>query len=189
MYTYPLSFEIGEDGLNSDLKLKDAQKRVLLRGTQIKDDALDGKSAYCVYRTENGNELAYQIQCQKQSGIVQYAIATADGSKLGTLATEKTGKWNILSFGGLPVGQVCRKNGWRRSCLLVFLPDVFEAIFYLLFPVRYVIDLNGRTVLKLSEKDPTGFGADGYSVKKVGEFTEMEEALLVGCAIAAFWPA
>ena len=189
MYTYPLSLEIGEDGLNSDLKLKDAKKQVLLRGTQIKDEALDGKRPYSVYRTEKGNELAYQIQYQNQNGIVQYAIDTADGSRLGALAPEKTGKWNILSFGGLPAGQVYRKNGWRRSCLLAFLPDVFEAIFYLLFPVRYVIDLNGRTVLKLSEKDPTGLGADGYSVKKVGEFTEMEEGLLVGCAIAAFWPA
>jgi len=104
------------------------------------------------------------------------------------LVEEKSGKWNILSFGGLPTGLVRRKNGWRRSCLLILLPDVFEAIFYLLFPVRYELELNGRMALKLREKDPTGIGANGYSVKKVGEFTELEEGLLVGCMIAAFWP-
>jgi hypothetical protein len=59
---------------------------------------------------------------------------------------------------------------------------------YLLFPVRYELELDGKKALKLREKDPTGISNAGYTVKQTGELTEMEEQLLVGCLFALFWP-
>jgi hypothetical protein len=188
MYAFPLNFEISSLGFDSDVKLKDARKQTLLRGTKMTDAVLEGKQPYSVFCTEKSDQLAYQILYQNLNGKTQFLVSGADGTHLGSLEKESKGSWNILSFGGLPVGQVFRKNGWRRGCLLIFIPEVLEAILYLLFPVRYELELNGQLALKLREKDPTGIGNDGYSVKKTGEFTETEEQLIVGCLFALFWP-
>jgi hypothetical protein len=82
----------------------------------------------------------------------QYSISDASGTHLGTLVRVKRGIWKILSFGNQPIGHARRKNGWRRSCLFVFTPDVLEAILLLLFPVRYELELNGQIALKLAKK-------------------------------------
>jgi hypothetical protein len=37
MYAYPLNFEIGDSGLDSDVKLKDAKKQIPLRGSKMTD--------------------------------------------------------------------------------------------------------------------------------------------------------
>lgn len=188
MYAYPLNFEISDSGLDSDVKLKDAKKQILLRGSKMTDVVLEGRQPYRIFGTENGDQLAYQIQYKQVNEYPQYSINDGSGTHLGTLVKEKGGIWKILSFGGLPVGQGRYKNGWRRSCLLTFTPDVIEAMLYLLFPVRYELELDGKKALKLREKDPTGISNDGYNVKQTGELTEMEEQFLVGCLFALFWP-
>jgi hypothetical protein len=188
MYAFPLNFEISDSGLDSDVKLKDAKKQILLRGSKMTDVVLEGKQFYRIFRTERGDQLAYQIQYKQVNEYPHYSINDASGTHLGTLVKEKRGTWKILSFGGLPVGHGRHKNGWRRSCLLTFIPDVLEAMLYLLFPVRYELELDGKKALKLREKDPTGISNDGYTVKQTGELTLMEEQLLVGCLFALFWP-
>jgi hypothetical protein len=96
--------------------------------------------------------------------------------------------WNIVDASGATIGQVTEKNGWRRQsahgCLI---PDTLNAIIYWLFKTEYALDLHGEPVLKLQEKDPDMRVREAYVAKKLGDFSDSEELLLLCGLLIPFW--
>jgi len=182
MYSYPLRFKTEATPADADLTVLDAEKNEILFRPQISETMQNGKAPCIIFTDKTSRQPIYTTRLQKKNGVQSYTIHTPGEALLGEVVSGPAHAWQVLDAGGNQLASIQEKAAWKNSCLFMILTFPFDssdtdAFLKLLAPHRYLVKLNGKKVLELRELASTIH--DDYGLKKKGEFSEREEALLL----------
>jgi hypothetical protein len=182
MYKYPLRFKVDSYPLDADLGILDAEKNEILFLPKPGEEMKAGSSPYIIYSDKVARQPLYAVLRQEQGEQVTYLIKTPGDVLLGKLISEAKSAWKVLDAQESLLANIYEKASWKNSCLFTILSLPFsdsasDELLKAIAPHRYLVTLNGTQVLELREI-VTAFN-DDFSLKKKGEFTEREEALMV----------
>jgi hypothetical protein len=188
MHSYPLKFKTEATPADFDLTVLDAEKNKILFRPKITEPVKKGQAPSIIYTDKVSNQPVYNTLFQENDGVISYLIRTPGETLLGKLVAGPGHAWQVMDENEHVLATIQEKSTWKNSCLfqLIMLPfddDGQETILKLLAPHRYVVTLDGKKVLELREVVSTISG--DYSLKKKGEFSERQEALLLTSLITA----
>jgi hypothetical protein len=192
MYSYPLKFKVDGTPADIDLKILDAEKNEILFRPKISEAMAEGSAACVIYTNKESRQPVYNTLFQTKNEVDSYIIRTPGETVLGELVTEAPHLWKLIDQNGIPVAAIQEKSSWKNSCLFQVLTfpllllsnnNIEDELLKMVAPHRYIVILNGKKVLELRET--VSSINDDYSLKKSGDFTEREEALMVVALITA----
>ena len=141
-----------------------------------------------VYADEGQNEPLFRIKADRVLDFgASYAIRTADGRTVGAVKQHGVrslwrSAYGVADANGVEVGTIHEENPWVKV-----LDGLMESVPYgdalggLFFNPAYLVDLRGRTVLRLQKK--RSIFESAFCLEKRGDFTEEEERLLLASVI------
>ncbi len=182
MYSYPLRFKTEATPADADLTILDAEKNEILFRPKISEAMQKGDTPCVIFTDKTSRQPIYTTLFREKDGMPGYTIRTMGEAVLGEVVSGQAHAWQVLDAGGNLLASIQEKAAWKNSCLFMILTFPFDssdtdAFLKLLAPHRYLVKLNGRKVLELRELASTIH--DDYGLKKKGEFSEGEEALLL----------
>ncbi len=192
MYSYPLKFKVDGTPADIDLKILDAEKNEILFRPKMTDAMAEGGEPCVIYTNKESRQPVYNTLFQNRNDIESYLIRTSGNAVIGELATEAPHLWQLMDHNGTPIASIREKSSWKNSCffqaitfplLLLDNNNIQDELLKMIAPHRYILTLNGKKALELRET--VSSINDDYSLKKSGEFTEREEALMVVGLITA----
>jgi hypothetical protein len=181
MYSYPLKFKTSDEPSDAPLTVLDAEKNPVLFREMLSEDVQNGTAPCVVYTDKDSRQPLYRVLAQKEGGEKGFFIYTPGDTLLGKLVVESEHAWTVQDEMGRPVAAIAEKAAWKGGCLMSLLSliddDFTDTVLKLLVPHRYVVSINEAPVLTLREGTSTIH--DDFNLKKSGEYTEREEALLL----------
>lgn len=181
MMNYPLELSFKIVTLGTRVRVVDAA------GVQIayvRKKKFRLKEDIGVYRDEGQKDLLFRLKADRVVDFgASYAVSGADGRPLG--AVRKHGMrsiwkshYGLTDAGGAEVGYIHEENPWVKVLdgLMESLP-FGDALGGLFFNPAYLAELRGDTVLRM--KKERAVLESRFTIEKLGDFSEEDEALLL----------
>jgi len=180
MYSYPLKYKADSTPSDAALTVQDAEKNSVLFRAKLSEEAKKGEAPCIIYTDKDSRQPIYHVLYPKEGGEPCFYIYTPGDILLGKLVVDSEHNWTVMDDMSRPVATISEKAAWKGGCLMTLLSiiddDFTHTVLKLLVPHRYVVSMN-EPVLTLRETTSTI--NDDFNLKKNGDFTEREEALMV----------
>jgi len=185
MLSYPLELSFKIATIGTRVRAVDAADRqvayVRKKKFRLKEDVM-------VYRDEDQSDLLFRMKADRMVDFgASYAVSTPDGRPLGAVRQQGMRSLWRSSYGveddhGEVIGLIHEENPWVKvlDSLAEAIPFA-DALGGLFFNPAYLVDLRGRTVLRMS-KERSVFESR-FRVEKLDDFSEEDEALLLASLI------
>ena len=192
MYSYPLKIKNDGTPASNDIAILDAEKNEVLFRPKITEAMVQGTEPCILFTDKATRQPIYNTLFQEKNGGESFLIRTPGEVIMGELVGEAAHTWKVMDENGNPLATIQEKSSWKNSCLFQILTfpllifsdtGLMDILLKMGAPHRYFVILNGKKVLQLREMVSTI--SDDYSLKKSGEFSEREEALLLVSLITA----
>ena len=146
-----------------------------------------------VYGDDTEQKISYRIQTEKVVDFnATYEIITSDGRYVGAVRQKSVksfwrSTYDLLNAAGREVGAVRERNPWTALANRLvtmpfhflpvpFLDEVCYALDGFFFRPSYLVGLDGRETLRVRKR--RSLLKSGFTVEKLGDFSEDEEDLL-----------
>jgi hypothetical protein len=185
MLSYPLelSFKIATIGTRG--RAVDAAGRqvayVRKKKFRLKEDVM-------VYEDEDQRNLLFRMKADRMVDFgARYAVSAPDGRPLGAVRQQGMrslwkSSYSVEADHGEVIGLIHEENPWVKvlDSLAEAIPFA-DALGGLFFNPAYLVDLRGRTVLRMSKE--RSVLESRFRVEKLDDFSEEDEALLLASLI------
>lgn len=182
MLNYPLTMSFKVIAFNPQVKITDASGQTVL---YVKQKALALKEAIKVFSDEGQKNELYNIKANKIIDFsAQYNITGAGGAAIGAVKRQGMrslwkATYNIVDPAGSEIGLIHEENPLIKVIDAV-VGEMVPFVNMFINPA-YLIDLRGQNVLYLKKQPALMEGK--FSLEKRGNFSEMDEALLLPSVI------
>jgi len=185
MLSYPLDLSFKIATIGTRVRAVDAAGRqvayVRKKKFRLKEDVM-------VYRDEDQSDLLFRMKADRMVDFgARYDVSAPDGRPLGAVRQQGMRSLWRSSYGveddhGEVIGLIHEENPWVKvlDSLAEAIPFA-DALGGLFFNPAHLVDLRGRTVLRMS-KERSVFESR-FRVEKLDDFSEEDEALLLASLI------
>jgi uncharacterized protein YxjI len=181
MFNYPLTLSFKIIAIAPQIKVTDAAGQTVL---YVRQKALALREDVRIFADEQQQQQLYQLNADRIiDWSANYRVRSVDGQDLGSLRRKgMRSLWNatyeIADADGQPSAHVHEENPWIKVLdgLVGELPIVGMIVTMFVNPA-YLADRDGQTLLRM-KKEPA-FLEGRFTIEKLAEFHEREEALLL----------
>ena len=185
MLSYPLDLSFKIATIGTRVRVVDAAGRQV---AYVRKKKFKLKEDVRVYEDEDQRDLLFRIKADRVVDFgASYAISAPDGRPLGAVRQQGVrslwkSSYSIADASYEEVGLIHEENPWVKvlDSLAEALP-VADALGGLFFNPAYLVELRGRTVLRM-QKERSVFESR-FRVEKLDDFSEEDEALLLASLI------
>ena len=185
MLSYPLDLSFKIATIGTRVRAVDAAGRQV---AYVRKKKFRLKEAVMVYRDEDQSDLLFRMKADRMVDFgASYAVSAPDGRPLGAVRQQGMrslwrSSYGIVDALGQEAGTIHEENPWVKvlDSLAEAIPFA-DALGGLFFNPAYLVDLRGRTVLRMS-KERSVFESR-FRVEKLDDFSEEDEALLLASLI------
>jgi hypothetical protein len=186
MHSYPLRFKTEATPADAELTVLDAEKNPILFRPKVSEGMAKGNVPCVIFTDKVSNQPLFSTLFNTKNERDCHSILSTGETIIGELAGETAHTWKVLDENGQLVATIHEKSAWKNSCLFQILSLPFDqstqdAILKWLAPHRYLVTIDGKKVMELSEIVSTI--SDDYKLRKSGEFSERVEMLLLASLI------
>ncbi len=185
MLSYPLDLSFKIATIGTRVRVVDAAGRQV---AYVRKKKFKLKEDVRVYEDEDQRDLLFRIKADRVVDFgANYAISAPDGRPLGAVRQQGVrslwkSSYSISDARYEEVGLIHEENPWIKvlDSLAESIPFA-DALGGLFFNPAYLVELRGRTVLRMS-KERSVFESR-FRVEKLDDFSEEDEALLLASLI------
>lgn len=185
MLSYPLDLSFKIATIGTRVRVVDAAGR---QAAYVRKKKFKLKEDVRIYEDEDQRDLLFRIKADRVVDFgANYAISTPDGRPLGAVKQQGVrslwkSSYSISDDRYEEVGLIHEENPWIKvlDSLAEAIPFA-DALGGLFFNPAYLVELRGRTVLRMS-KERSVFESR-FRVEKLDDFSEKDEALLLASLI------
>ncbi len=185
MLSYPLDLSFKIATIGTRVRVVDAAGRQV---AYVRKKKFKLKEDVRVYQDEDQRDLLFRIKADRVVDFgANYAISAPDGRPLGAVRQQGVrslwkSSYSIADARYEEVGLIHEENPWIKvlDSLAEAIPFA-DALGGLFFNPAYLVELRGRTVLRMS-KERSVFESR-FRVEKLDDFSEEDEALLLASLI------
>jgi hypothetical protein len=185
MLSYPLDLSFKIATIGTRVRVVDAAGRQV---AYVRKKKFKLKEDVRVYEDEDQRDLLFRIKADRVVDFgANYAISAPDGRPLGAVRQQGVrslwkSSYSISDASYEEVGLIHEENPWIKvlDSLAEAIPFA-DALGGLFFNPAYLVELRGRTVLRMS-KERSVFESR-FRVEKLDDFSDEDEALLLASLI------
>jgi uncharacterized protein YxjI len=177
MMNYPLNLSFKIVVFNPQVVIQDSTGKIVL---YVKQKALALKESVKVFSDDKQSQELYNMKANKIIDFsAQYNITTPSGTPVGAVKRQGMkslwkATYNVLDAAGNEIAVIHEENPWLKI-LDSFLSEI--PFLGMLINPSYLIDVKGKTVLKL-KKQPAVFEGK-FLLEKISDLSDAEENILL----------
>ncbi len=185
MLNYPLDLRFKIVTVGTRVRVMDASGRLV---AYVRKKKFKLREDVGVYGDEDQRDLLFRLKADRVPNFgASYAISGPDGRPVGAVRRHGMrslwrSAYGLADASGTEVGAIHEENPWVKVLdgLLESVP-FGDSLGGLFFNPAYLVDLRGRSVLRLQKKRSVFESA--FRLEKLGDFTEEEEPLLLASVV------